>query len=174
MVRHAANSIPEVRMKFNRMVLTGALALLGTFVAFPAANLHAQSDFDIAFNAFQVTVPINAITNFNYTPVAIPKGKRLVVQNVSLSGAAQTAGAYIQPIVILGATLSGGPLNYHYFAPNPSVTDPGQYYMSTPTTIYADTLEVGPAFAGFTPTFQSFNVVITGYLVDLPSAPHLP
>ena len=154
-------------MKFNRMVLTGALALLGTFVAFPAANLHAQSDFDIAFNAFEVNVPVN-ITNFNYTSVTIPKGKRLVVQNVSLSGAAQTAGAYVQPIVVLSSSINSGAYNLHYFAPNPSVTDPGQYYSNTPTTIYADKLQVGPAFAGFTPTYLSFNVVITGYLVPLP------
>ena len=111
-------------------------------------------------------MPIN-INNFNFTPVTIPAGYRLVIQDVSLSGAAQTTGAYVQPIAILSSTLSSEAANLRYFAPNPSATVPGQYYGDYPTTIYADTLEVSPAFAGFTPSFMSFNIVITGYLVDL-------
>jgi hypothetical protein len=154
-------------MKINRIVLASALALFSTFAVFPSANLHAQTNADIARNAFQVTVPVN-INNFTYTAVAIPAGKRLVVQNVSLSGAAQTAGAYVQPIVILSSSINSGANNLRYFGPNPSATAPGQYYADVQTTIYADTLAVGPAFAGYTPTFLSFNVVITGYLVDLP------
>src|SRR5271165_6073727 len=154
-------------MKFNRIVLALTLALFGTFAAFTPANLHAQTNADIARNAFQVTVPVN-INNFAYTPVAIPAGKRLVVQNVSLSGAAQTAGAYVQPIIILNASINSGPAVLRYYGPNPSATDPGQYYADMQSTLYADTLSVGPAFAGYDPTFLSFNVVITGYLVELP------
>jgi hypothetical protein len=154
-------------MKINRFVLALTLALLGTFAVFPAANLHAQTNTDIAHNAFQVTVAIN-INNFNYTPVAIPAGKRLVIQNVSLSGAAQTGGAYVQPIIILNSTLGSGAPNLRYFAPSQSTTVPGQYYSDFQTTVYADKLEAGPAFSGFTPTFLSFNLVITGYLVELP------
>jgi hypothetical protein len=159
------DSIQEVYMRINRIVLALTLVLFGTFAAFTPANLHAQTNADIAKNAFEVTVPIN-INNFTYTAVAIPEGKRLVVQNVSLSGAAQTAGAYIQPIVILNATLGTAAANLHYFGPNPSATAPGQYYGVFESTIYADTLSVGPAFAGYTPSFLAFNVVITGYLVD--------
>jgi hypothetical protein len=140
---------------------------MGTFAALTPAHLHAQTNADIANNAFEVTVGIN-VNNFVFTPVAIPKGKRLVVQNVSLSGAAQTDGAYVQPIVILSSTLGTAASVLHYYAPNPSVTTPGQFYASVPTTVYADTLNVSPAFAGYTPTFLAFNVVITGYLVDLP------
>lgn len=73
----------------------------------------------------------------------------------------------MQPIVIFSSTLGANPSNLRYFAPSPSATVPGQYYADYPTTLYADTLEVSPAFAGFTPTFMSFNVVITGYLVNV-------
>jgi hypothetical protein len=154
-------------MKFNRIVLALTLALFGAFAAFTPANLHAQTNADIARNAFAVTVPIN-VNNFNYTPVTIPAGKRLVVQNVSLSGAAQTDGPYVVPIIILSASINSASANLHYYAPTPYPTDPSQFYASLPTTVYADTLSVSPAFAGYTPTFMAFNVVITGYLVDLP------
>jgi hypothetical protein len=152
-------------MKINRIVLALTLALLGSFAVFAPANLLAQNT-NPALNAFQVTVPIN-ITNFNYTAVTIPAGQRLVIQDISLSGAAQTNGADVQPIIIFSSTLGGEPANLRYFAPNPSATVPGQYYADFATTLYADTLSVSPAFAGFTPTFMAFNVVITGYLVDL-------
>ena len=154
-------------MKINRIVLACALALLGTFAVFTPANLHAQTNTDIAKNAFAVTVPIN-VDNFNFTPVTIPAGKRLVVQDVSLSGAAQTDGPYVQPIIILSATLGSGTPNLHYYAPIQDPNVPGQFYADFQTTVYADTLNAAPAFAGFTPTFMSFNLVITGYLVDLP------
>ncbi len=167
MGRPAAASIQEVYMKINRIVLALALALVGTFAVFTPANLYAQTNADIARNAFEVTETVN-INNFTFTSVAIPAGKRLVVQNVSLSGAAQTDGSYVQPIIILSSSIGSGAANLRYFAPNPSVTAPGQYYADVQTTLYADTLEIGPAFAGYTPTFMSFNVVITGYLVDLP------
>ena len=160
-------------MKINRIVPAFALALFGSLAVFPPANLLAQSSTDPALNAFQVTVAIN-INNFVYTPVTIPAGQRLVIQNVSLSGAAQTSGAYVQPIVLLSSTLGSNPANLRYFAPRPAATDPTQYYGDFPTTLYADTLEVSPAFAGYTPTFLAFNVVITGYLVDLTPSQSCP
>jgi hypothetical protein len=153
-------------MKIRPVVLALALALSGVFAAFTPATLQAQSSLDPVRNAFQVTVPIN-IDNFNFTQVAIPSGMRLVVQDVSLSGTAQTSGADVQPIIILSATLGAGSANLRYFAPSPSATVPGQYYADYPTTVYADTLEVSPAFSGFTPTFMAFNIVITGYLVNV-------
>jgi hypothetical protein len=125
-------------MKINRIVLTGALTLLGIFAAVHPANLRAQTNADIWTNAFQVTVPIN-ITNFNFTPVTIPTGYRLVIQNISLSGAAQTCGSDIQPIIIFSSTLGANSANLRYFAPLPSATVPGQYYGDFETTMYADT-----------------------------------
>lgn len=116
---------------------------------------------------FQTTVAIN-IDNFNFTPVPIPTGYRLLVQYVSLSGATQTSGAYVQPIIILGSNVNGGPQTLYYFVPPESTAVPGQYYMSQPTAIYADSLVASPAFAGFTPTFMSFNFVISGVLEKIP------
>ncbi len=160
-------------MKINRIVCALTLALLGFFGVFTPANSVAQSATDPALNAFQVTVPIN-INNFNFTAVTIPAGYRLVIQNISLSGAAQTAGTDVQPIIIFSSTLGSDASNLRYFAPTPSATVPGQYYGDYPTTLYADTLSVSPAFAGFTPTFMAFNVVITGYLVDLTPSQSCP
>jgi hypothetical protein len=157
-------------MKIYKIALTGALSLVGIFAATHPANLQAQTNADIYTNAFQVTVPIN-INNFNFTSVTIPAGYRLVIQNVSLSGAAQTNGADVQPIIIFSSTLGANSSNLRYFGPNPSATVPGQYYADYETTMYADTLSVSPAFAGFTPTFMAFNVVITGYLVAPPPPP---
>lgn len=168
--RQLVESPWEVAMKTHRIVLAGLLTLCGTVAACLPARLQAQTNSDIAKNAFEVTVTVN-INNFVYTPVAIPAGKRLVVQNVNLSGAATTSGAYVVPIVILSSTIGSGTANLSYFSPNPYVTDPSQFYEDKQTTVYADTLQVAPAFAGFTPTFMEFNVVITGYLVDLPAAP---
>jgi hypothetical protein len=153
-------------MKINRIACALTLALLCSFAVFTPANLLAQSSPTPALNAFQVTVPIN-VNNFTYTAVSIPAGYRLVIQNISTSGAAQTNGAYVQPIVIFSSVLGSESANIRYFAPSPSATVPGQYYADYSTTMYADTLSVGPAFAGYTPTFMSFSVVITGYLVEV-------
>jgi hypothetical protein len=160
-------------MKTNRTVCALTFALLGPLAVFAPANLPAQESSERALNAFQVTVPIN-INNFSYTPVTIPAGQRLVIQDISLSGAAQTSGADLQPIIIFSSTLGSEAANLRYFGPSPSATVPGQYYADYATTMYADTLEVSPAFAGFTPTFMSFNVVITGYLVSLTPSQSCP
>jgi hypothetical protein len=159
-------------MKTNRVIPTTILVLFCTLAAFLPSNVQAQTNADInlASAAFEVTVPVN-INHFAFTPVSIPSGKRLVVQNVNISGAAATTGGYVQPIVILSSTINSAAANIHYYAPPRSVTDPTQFYEDQQTTIYADTLEVGPAFAGYTPTFLVFNVVITGYLVDLSGPP---
>lgn len=154
-------------MKISRIVAALTLALPAVFAVSNPANLHAQTNADISKNAFQVTVPVN-VNNFTVTPVTIPAGKRLVVQDVSFDGAAQTAGPYVVPIIVLTTTIGGGAQNNRYFAPTPYPTDPTQFYSDMTTVLYADTLGVSPAFAGYTPTFMSFNVVITGYLVDLP------
>lgn len=156
-------------MKVSRSVLAGIFVLAGTMATFQPSNVRAQTNTDIAKDAFQVTVEVN-VNNFVFTPVSIPSGKRLVVQSVNLSGAAQTTGPYVQPIVVLASELGTAGYNYNYFGPNVSTVDPTQFYASYPTTIYADTLSVGPAFAGYTPSFMAFNVVINGYLVDVPKA----
>ena len=161
-------------MKNRLLTFAGALALLAVLGKFYAPPLMAQvraalvQDVDQPARApFQITVPIN-INNFNFTPVAIPAGKRLVIDYVSMSGAAQTSGPDVQPIIIFSSSLNGGSNSLYYFGPSPSATVPGQYYHAEPTTIYADSLNVSPAFSGYTPTFMSFNVVISGHLISVP------
>lgn len=114
---------------------------------------------------FQATVTINPLTNFNYTQIPIPAGKRLVVDFVSMSGAAASAGGPIQPIIILNSSVGGGSNNLFYFGPNQSTTVSGQYYDHSQVKIYADQLYVGPAFSGFSPSFMIFNVVVSGHLI---------
>ena len=145
--------------------------MLGKFYAPPLmAQVKAAFVQDVdqpARQPFQVTVPIN-INNFNFTPVTIPSGKRLVVDYIAMSGAAQTAGAYVQPIIILSSSVASNPSCLYYIAPPQSGTAPGQYYHTEKATIYADSLSISPAFSGFTPTFMGFSVVISGHLVSVP------
>jgi hypothetical protein len=150
-----------MRNKLSTLAGTFVLGVLGFCLTQPAAAQTAPVPF-------VVTVPIN-ITNFNFTQVTIPTGKRLVVDYVSMSGAAQTLGTDVQPIIILAATLHGGTENLFYFAPPQDHDVPGQYYDHEQTAIYADTLYASPAFAGFTPSFMSFNLVISGHLIAAPT-----
>jgi len=161
-------------MKRRLMTFAGALALLAVLGKFYAKPLMAQAraalveDVDNpGRNPFQVTVPIN-INNFNYTPVSIPAGKRLVVDYITMSGATQTTGADVQPIIIFSSSVAGSSNCLYYVAPEQSGTVPGQYYHTEKAAIYADQLSVSPAFAGFTPSFMAFNVVISGHLISLP------
>lgn len=112
---------------------------------------------------FQVTVSIN-INNFVYTNVTIPSGKRLVIQYVNLSGDTEpTSGT--QPFALLYSTVNGTGVLY-YFSPTQSSTASTQWYLGQSPTIYADTLAVGPAYAGDTPSVMDFGVTISGYLID--------
>jgi len=158
-------------MKNKLLTLAAALlvlAVVGKFYAKPVmAQIRATLTQDVdqpARAPFQVSVPVN-VNNFTLTNIPIPAGKRLVIDYISLNGAAQTNGAYVQPIVLVTASVAGSNAVSYYFGPNPSTTTPGQYYASYPTTIYADSLNVSPAFAGYTPTFDSFNVNISGHLI---------
>jgi hypothetical protein len=161
-------------MKNKLLTFAGALCLLAVVGKFYAPPLMAQvraalvQDVDQPARApFQATVQLN-FTNFTFTPVTIPAGKRLVVDFVSVSGAAGTTGTDIQPIVILNSSVAGNAASSYYIAPQQSGTVPGQFYQNSPVTIYADSLSVGPAFAGFTPAFLIFNVTISGHLVSVP------
>jgi hypothetical protein len=116
---------------------------------------------------FQTTVTTNVLSCFCFTPVPLPAGKRLIIQYISQTGAATTtSGPYIIPITVLASTVAGGPSTSYYFAPPQNAQEASQFYETQPVTIYADTLYVGPAFAGFDPNFDTFNVVISGYLVE--------
>jgi len=158
-------------MKNKLLTLAAALVLLAVVGKFYAKPVMAQvratfiQDVDQPARApFQTSVTVS-ISNFTSTNVPIPAGKRLVIDYVSMNGAAQTSGSFVQPIVLLSSSVAGNPAVSYYFGPNPSTTTPGQYYASFPTTIYADSLNVSPAFAGFTPSFDTFVVNISGHLI---------
>lgn len=158
-------------MKNRLLTLAGALALLAVLGKFYAQPVMAQvraalvQDVDQPARApFQAVVPVN-INNFNYTSVSIPTGKRLVVDFVSLDGATQSSGAYTQPIILLNSSVAGNPSATYYISAAQSTIAAGQFYQMQPVTIYADSLSVGPAFAGFSPSFMSFNVIISGHLI---------
>lgn len=158
-------------MKNKLLTLAAALlvlAIVGKFYAKPVmAQVRAALTQDVdqpARAPFQASITVN-VNNFTSSSVTIPAGKRLVIDYISLNGAAQTSGAYIQPIVVVTSGVAGNPNVSYYFGPNQSTTDAGQYYASYPTTIYADTLSVSPAFAGYTPTFDTFVVNISGHLI---------
>ena len=136
----------------------------------PKAAVAAANVKDVdqpARAPFQATVELN-INNFTYTAVPIPAGQRLVIEYVSISGAAQSPNGPIQPIALLSTTVAGNPAATFYIAPPSNSLLPTQFYHAEPTAIYADTLEVGPAFSGYAPNFMAMNVVISGHLVSVP------
>ena len=140
----------------------------GTLVT-PKAAVAAANVKDVdqpARAPFQASVALN-INNFTYTPVPIPAGQRLVIEYVSISGAAQSSGGGVQPIALLSVGTAGTAATW-YFATTPSSTVPTQVFHTEGTAIYADTLQVGPAYSGFTPSFMVMNVNISGHLVSIP------
>ena len=125
-------------------------------------------DIDLAARApFQASVLVD-FNNFVYTPVPIPAGQRLVIEYVSISGAAQSNNGPVQPIVLLATSLADNPSAAFYLAPTPATALPTQFYHAQPTTLYADSLQIGPGYAGYTPSYLILNVVVSGHLIAIP------
>ena len=161
----ARAQIVEPQHAVQQATRLAASTLVTPKAAVAAANVK---DVDQPARApFQATVQLN-ITNFTYTPVPIPAGQRLVIEYVSISGAAQSSGGGVQPIALLSVGTAGNPAATYYFAPTQSTTVATQFFHTESTAIYADTLQVGPAFSGFTPSFMVMNVNISGHLVSIP------
>jgi len=130
-----------------------------------AANPVPTQSMD-AQTAFQT----NFTLGFDDVPVTIPAGQRLVIDFVAVNGVAQSNSGPIQPSIIFYSTLTGGGSASYYLQPAPSpVTVPGtgQVYLAQPVKIYADNLTVGGGYAGYSPSFFSFNVNISGHLVPI-------
>ena len=158
-------------MKNKLLILAAALLVLGVIAKFYAepvmAQVRAALTQDVAQPApapFQVTVAVN-VDNYTLTAVPIPAGKRLVIDSISLNGAPPTSGAYVQPVVLVTAGVAGNRNVSYSFGPDPSTARRGYYSASYPTAIDADSLYLSPAFTGYTPTFDSFNVSISGHLI---------
>jgi hypothetical protein len=135
-------------------------------VANTSANPVPTQSMD-AKNAFQS----NFTLGLSSQPVAIPVGQRLVVEYVTISGIADSLSGPIQPSIILQSSLNGGASASYYLQPGPTAVNiPGanQLYFAQPVKVYADTLNVAPAYAGFAPFTYTFNVSISGHLVPVP------
>lgn len=120
-----------------------------------------------AKNAFQQQISLG----LSAQQIAIPAGQRLVVDFVAINGIAQSLSGAIQPSIILQSSLNGGNTANYYMQPGPTpVNIPGtnQLYLAQPVKVYADTLFIVPAYAGFAPSTYIFNVGISGHLIPVP------
>ena len=140
-------------------------------VANTSANPVPAQSMD-AKNAFQANVTVGLVSGTLPSQlVTIPAGQRLVVEFVTISGVANSLGGPIQPTIILQSSLNGGASADYYLDPAPSpVNIPGanQLYLGQPVKVYADTLDVAPAYSGFAPFTYIFHVAISGHLVPVP------
>jgi hypothetical protein len=145
-------------------------AALATTTVTPKAAVASALVKDVdqpARAPFQATVTLD-FNNFVYTPIPIPSGQRLVVEYVSITGAAQSNSGPLQPIVLLSSSVAGNPGATFYFGPTPVAALPTQFYHGQTTAIYADSLQIGPGYAGYTPAYMIMNVVVSGHLVAVP------
>ena len=158
-------------MKKTLTHLASALLLTaaGTLCAAPAkAQVKAalvQNVDEPARAPFQASVTLSW-TGTNFASIAIPAGKRLVIDYVSFNGAAQTNGAYIQPYVVINSGLTAGGTSNYYYGISQSTVAPGQFTSSQQVTLYSDTLSVSLAFAGYNPTFFTMIANISGHLIN--------
>ncbi len=76
-------------------------------------------------------------------------------------------GAF-QSIAVLLAGVAGNPNAYFQVTPMASAALPSQFYHTDNPVIYADALQVGPAFSGYSADYMVMNVVISGHLISIP------
>jgi hypothetical protein len=141
-----------------------AVSALVTVANTPANPVPTQ-DVE-ARNAFQAEFE----TGFGSTPVTIPAGQRLVVDFVTINGEVNSLTGPIQPSVIFQSSINGGPTVNYYLQPAPNpvpLPQENQLYLAQPVKIYADTLTLGAAFAGFAPNFYALRVSISGHLIPI-------
>ena len=159
------------RYKMVLVISAGALLVAYLSVVTPKA-VHAAiaalvQDIDQPARApFLTTVLLNGPTS-TFTPVTVPTVQRLVVDYVSISGKAASAGGNIQPIVILEAKVAGT-IGDYYFYPSQSNPAPTAFSLSQQTTIFADSLSVASPFAGSAPSTHSFRRGDLGHLINNP------
>jgi hypothetical protein len=144
-----------------------SIAMVAPKTASALAAVLMQNVDEPARAPFQTQILINA-NNLDPTPVAIPAGKRLVIDFVSVNGFTQAStSAGVQPLIVLHSSVAGGEPALYYFTPILSPADPGQYYLNTPATIYSDSLSVAPDYAGPAPSLLTFEVIISGHLINV-------
>jgi hypothetical protein len=161
-------------MKNTLHTFAAALMLLAVAGIFSAKPAMAQARPTLVQNTdeparapFQAVVNLNYATNTLYVSVPIPSGKRLVIDYVSVNGAAASPTGNIQPYVILSSSVAGSPSATYFLPQTQSPLATTQFSSTGPVTIYSDTLAVSFGYAGFTPNFANFTVSISGHLVAI-------
>lgn len=116
--------------------------------------------------AFQATVNVGFGTGLAGVP--IPAGKRLIIDYVSIHGDAVGNGGAVVPTVLFESSInSQATVNYYI---SPVLIDPtvDQWRASQLVKIYADSLSIGVGYAGAVPLTLSFDVDVSGHLIDMP------
>ena len=130
-----------------------------------AVSAVLMRDADLpARQPFQATV-IVSLNNFRNQAVAIPNGKRLVVEYVTIAGG--TCCGSTQPLILLNASLGGAAATTFYLQPVQSEVAQNQFYKSEMMKVYADQLTVGFGWSGGSPSQLVSNVAISGHLIDV-------
>lgn len=149
----------------RRAALCLALAL--AFTASAAAQTIVRDADERARTAYQVKVSLN-FNGTSGTMVPIPAGKRFVVEYVSMTGSAAATGGGVQPLVLIGPSLTGGNGFSYYFNLQQSPQAATQFFKSEQVRLYGDTLGVSIGYTGAMPYMLSANVMLSGYLVSMP------
>ena len=102
--------------------------------------------------------------------VTISEGKRLIVEEINVAGDAFSSSGPIQPIVLAYPTVAGSAQKDFYYSISQSATVGGQFYSDFPVKLYADSIELGLGFSGYSPTSLGMIVTISGHLIS-PTAP---
>ena len=156
-------------MKNKLLTFAGALVVTAALGHFYAKPLLAQVRAALVQDVDQpARAPFQALLIFGssgLTNVTIPPGQRLVVDFITVGGAANAPGGGTQPTIALGTTVGSGQNSRYAFAPQQSGTVGGVFNLSEPVTIYADSLEVDISFSGSIPSFAQFAVGISGHLI---------
>jgi hypothetical protein len=130
----------------------------------PARQVWPNVDTDVAGRQpFQAHVDLNV--NAPVAAIAIPAGKRLIVDHIAVTGAAASNSGPIQPVLVLYATQPGtGQVDYLYQL-QPSALVSTQFSLAQQATIYADSFAVGEGFSGYTPSFLVMGITVSGHLI---------
>jgi hypothetical protein len=116
--------------------------------------------------AFQTTVTVGFGTGL--AGIAIPAGKRLIIDYVSIHGNADGNGGVTVPTILIESAINGQGTVSYYISPVRVEPTIDQYRASQVVKIYADNLAIGVGYAGAVPLILSFAVDISGHLIDMP------
>ena len=118
-----------------------------------------------ARSAFQAYVTMDVATSFR-VPVAIPEGKRLVIESIVLSGSVIAPSGPSRALITFNAGLGGSGTSCTFGVP-PVPNLPEQVEAVIPVKLYADQLSLGIGYTGANPFMMTIGVWISGYLVTL-------